>query len=139
MIPVRNAELLRKATLFIPTGPVDHLHVVMNDAAFWPEAGYESVLVVNFCSIKAGVPHDATCELDKGAHRFITHPTFVDYRHAGVLNATKLLTGIANGELRASDPIGDALYERILQGFGTSPAVTPKLKRFIHFALKIRM
>lgn len=136
---MRNAELLRKATLFIPTGPFDHLHVVMNDALFWAEVGYESVLAVNFCSIKAGVPHDATCELDKGDHRFITHPTFVDYRHAGVLNATKLLTGIANGELRASDPIGDALYERILQGFGNSPAVTPKLKRFIRFALKLRM
>lgn len=136
---MRNAELLRKSALFIPTGPVNHLHVVMNDALFWAEVGYESVLAVNFCSIKAGVPHDATCELDKGDHRFITHPTFVDYRHAGVLNATKLLTGIANGELQASDPIDDALYERILRGFGNSPAVTPKLKRFIHFALKLRM
>lgn len=135
---MRDALLLRKATLFIPTGPRDHLHVVMNDAVFYPVAGYEAVLAVNLCSITAGVPHDATCELGKGEHSFVTHPTFADYRHAGVLNATRLELGIANGELRMSAPVSEVLYQRILQGFGASPAVTPKLKRFIHFALHIR-
>jgi hypothetical protein len=136
---VRNTPLLRKATLFIPTGPRDHLHVVMNDAVFYPVRGYEAVLAINLCSITAGVPHDSTCELGKSDHRFVVHPTFADYRHAGVLNATRLQLGIANGELRISDPVSEALYQRILDGFSASPAVTPKLKRFIHFALKIRI
>lgn len=131
--------MLRKATLFIPTGPSDHLHVVMNDAVFYPVTGFESVLAVNLCSISAGVPHDHTCELGKGDHRFITHPTFADYRHAGVLNATRLRLGIANGELRLSESVSEAVYRRILDGFAASSAVTPKLKRFIHFALKIRI
>lgn len=134
-----NTPLLRKATLFIPTGPSDHLHVVMNDAVFYPVTDYEAILAVNLCTITADVPHDSTCELGKGDHRFVTHPTFADYRHAGVLNATRLQLGIANGELRISDPVSAALYQRILDGFSTSPAVTPKLKRFIHFALKIRI
>jgi hypothetical protein len=114
---------MQRATLFILTGPHEHLHVVMNDPAFDPVVGAEMVLLVNICSIKPNVAHDTTCELIAGCHPFITHPSYVDYYHAVLKRAQPLEDGIRIGDLRTGTMTSEPLYRAIRSGFLLSPNI----------------
>ena len=60
----------------------EHLWVVISD----PVQDKERVLLVNFSSVKEGVPLDSACVLLPGEHPYISKDTFVYYRHAQVLS-----------------------------------------------------
>jgi hypothetical protein len=115
--------ILRRATLFIITGPSEHLHVVMNDPVLDPVMGVDAVLLVNVCSIKTGMIHDTTCVLQPGSHPFISRPSYVDYYHAVVKRAQPLEDGVQTGALRAGAATDEALYASIRTGFLTTPDI----------------
>jgi hypothetical protein len=127
--------IARKGTFFWLTGPVDHLHIIVNNPVFCPEAGHEVVVAVNITSMTAR--HDPACVLEAGCHSFITHQSYVFYRDASTFSATKLATGVASGEIRTHDAVDETLYERILEGFTTSEFVKPRIKRFLRNHAKL--
>ena len=76
----------------------EHLWVVISD----PAQDKDRVLLVNFSSVKVGVPFDSACELSPGDHSFITKQTFVYYRHAQVLPNRDLESQVSSGRIKIS-------------------------------------
>jgi hypothetical protein len=35
-------------------------------------------------SIRAGIPHDAACEVNTGDHPFVQHPSYIAYRYSRI-------------------------------------------------------
>lgn len=117
--------------MLILSGPVEHLHIVMNDPVHYPEAGYDGCLLVNISSVKPGRPYDDTCILEVGDHSFVNQQSFVVYKEAVVKNAEDLSTFVETGEFSTRDPVSEEVFARIMSGFQNSRRVTPKIKRFI--------
>lgn len=124
-----HGSLVRKAAIFLPSRPTEHLHVVMNDPVFHLDS--EKVLAVCLCSVKPNAWHDPACILQKGDHRVIQHDTYVDYRTAAVRNVPRLNAGLAAGEVRLDDPFVEAVFARIRLGFNQSHFAVPKMLRFL--------
>lgn len=124
-------NVFRQGTLLILSGPVNHLHVVMNDPVFSHEHGYDGVLIVNISSLRAGVYHDPTCLLMPGCHRFVTRDSWVVYQHAAVMDASRLDVKIDSGEVTPHDLVRLDIFNQVRAGFDTSKHVTPKIKRFL--------
>lgn len=123
--------VFRKGTLLIPTGPVKHLHIVMNDPVFSPEYGDMRVLIVNISSIKPDTPYDNACTLSAGIHPFIRQPSYVYYKEAVVSLVPRIEEKIGLGEYDIKQPVDEPLYDQVLAGFATSRHAPPKIKRFI--------
>lgn len=123
--------IYRKGTLLMLSGAGNHLHVVMNDPVFFPEKGYEAVLLVNISSVKPNARFDNTCLIQAGEHPFVRHASYISYADAVVKNSEDLDQFVMQGEVIPRDAISEALYERVLNGFTSSPRVTCKIKRFI--------
>lgn len=121
----------RKGTLLIPTGPVHHLHIVMNDPVFSPEHGDERSLIVNISSADPGVKLDDACLLDAGCHPFIIRQSYVYYRHALISAAPRLAQEIDAGNILARPAVNDDVFVMVRRGFDTSRFVAPKIKRFL--------
>jgi hypothetical protein len=121
----------RRGTLLILSGPVEHLHIVLNDPVHYPEAGYDGCLLVNISSMKSHRPYDASCILEAGEHPFIKQQSFVVYKEAVIKNSEDLSTFVETGEFSTRDPVSEAIFERVMAGFQISRRVTPKIKRFI--------
>jgi hypothetical protein len=126
---VSGSIVYRKGTLLILTGPVDHLHIVMNDPVYFPESGVEAVLLVNVTSVRGA--HDDACVLSPGCHPFVRYQSFVSYRHAAIVSAVKLSNEIANGDISTDSPVDEELFGSIRAGFEKSKFVTPKVRRFL--------
>lgn len=124
-------QVFRKGTLLIPTGPVKHLHVVMNDPVYSPEHRDERVLVVNISSIKDDCTYDDSCVLKPGCHPFVKQPSYVYYRDAAALVVPRIIEKVELGEFDLHHPVDQDLYLRVLNGFNTSKHVKPKIKRFL--------
>ena len=123
--------IYRKGTLLIPTGPVRHLHIVMNDPVFSPEHNDERVLVVNISSVIEGRFYDSTCVLQAGCHPFVLHPSYVYYKEAVVSSVPLISQRMEMGEISAEQCIDEDLYGLVRAGFDVSRFVTPNIKRFI--------
>lgn len=125
--------VVRKASLFILSGPHSHLHVVINDPVYYEPKGGPTVLLVNFCSHN-GVLQDGTCLLDVGDHPFITNPTYIEYSQAVLLLSDQLEKRVAAGVHRPGAPVSEDLYNRILAGFRVSRRVPRKILNFLDHA-----
>jgi len=125
------SAIFRRGTLLMLSGPVEHLHVVMNDPIFSGEHGKNSVLVVNVTSVKQGVYFDPTCVLTPGCHPFVNRESYVVYKHAVVLGVDRLVEGCAAGEVRPHQAASPDLFTTIRDGFDQSKHVHPKIARFI--------
>ena len=117
-----------KATLLVPSGPdsdpdCKHLFIVLTA----PNAIDLSVLKVGVSSVPSTGNHDPTCELFRGDHPFIRHPSYIRYRDAVIIEAQKLIDGVASGALIAKDPLSDDIMARVVYGIETSPFVAPKV------------
>ena len=123
--------VFQQGTLFILTGPVPHLHIVMNNPIFCGEVGDMSVLVVNVSSIQEGAFHDAACVLQPGCHPFITRGSWVYYRGATVLKVPRLEAQIASGDVRPDHPVTQVVYDQVRAGFDVSDLVSPKIARYL--------
>lgn len=124
-------SVFKKGTLLIPTGPVKHLHIVMNDPVFFPELGYVAVLVVNISSIKSGQSYDESCILQPGLHPFITCDSYVYYKDAAILRVPRILERMQLGEISQHASVSESVFTEILAGFDKSKHVKQKIKRFI--------
>ncbi|MCT9837521.1 hypothetical protein N3K61_24580, partial [Escherichia coli] len=85
--------------MLAPTGPCNHLHVICNDPVYYPVNDCYCVLVVNISSIKDGVPHDPSCVLNSGDHRFIKHPSYVVYAEAIIWRVDNMVRKQRSGEI----------------------------------------
>ncbi|EAA0619059.1 hypothetical protein FYL48_21945, partial [Shigella flexneri] len=110
----------RKGTVLAPTGPCNHLHVICNDPVYYPVNDCYCVLVVNISSIKDGVPHDPSCVLNSGDHRFIKHPSYVVYAEAIIWRVDNMVRKQRSGEISVHDDMPEATFNRILDGFDIS-------------------
>jgi len=124
-------NVFQQGTLFILTGPVPHLHVVMNDPVFCGETGDMSVLVVNVTSVQQGAFHDPTCVLQPGCHPFITRASWVLYRGATVLKVPRLEANITSGDVRPGQPVSRLVYDQVRSGFDVSDLVPAKILRYL--------
>lgn len=123
--------VFQQGTLFILTGPVPHLHVVMNDPVHCGEINEMSVLVVNFSSIQPGTFHDSACVLQPGCHPFINRESWVVYRGATVLKVPRLEAQITAGDVRPDAPVSRLIYDQVRAGFDLSDLVAPKISRYL--------
>lgn len=130
------ALIYRRGTLLILSGPVPHLHVVMNDPVFSAEHNAQSILLVNLSSIKEHVPYDGACVLATGCHPFVRQQSYVVYSEAAVYNAERVSIKVSEGEIIPKDDVSEDVFSRVLAGFSTSDQVTPKILRFIKNCLR---
>lgn len=124
-------NVFQQGTLFILTGPVPHLHVVMNDPVYCGEIGEMSVLVVNISSVKPGAFFDPACLLLPGCHPFVTQDSWVVYRGATVLRVPRLEAQIAAGDVRPDHPVSQLVYNQVRSGFDASDLVAAKISRYL--------
>lgn len=124
-------NVFRQGTLLILSGPVNHLHVIMNDPVYSHEHGYEGVLAVNITSLKPDIFHDSSCVLTPGCHPFVIRDSWVVYKDAVVLNAARLDFKVDSGEVVTHQPVSNAVYQMVRDGFDKSRHVTTKILRFM--------
>ncbi|MGQ0332960.1 hypothetical protein [Halomonas elongata] len=124
---------LQRGTLVFLSGPVSHLHIVMNDPVVNPLTGLPSVLLVNISSIKDGIPYDDACVLtpENCPHAFVRCPSYVYYREACVKAADDITQKVEIGEFQTHGPIPAEAFDLVCSGFYTSKFVTPKVRRFL--------
>lgn len=126
--------LFCKASLFMVTGPNEHLHVVMNDPVAYPlKPDGRTVLLVNFCSYVDPAVNDDTCLLNVGDHDFIHHCTYVDYADAVLKLVEPIERDVGLHIHRIGTNVSEQVYQRILDGFHVSPRVPIKVSRFLKF------
>lgn len=118
----------RGDTLLIPTGPSQHLFVILND----PYGSIGEVVLVPICSIRRR--WDTTCALHPGDHPFIRHPSYVEYRHGRIERLAVLQRGVANGSMVPGDPMDPPVLRAIRDGVDTSPQAKPALRKLLHLA-----
>ena len=125
-------QLCAGATLLIPSGNAGgHLHIVLNDPR--PFDGYGQhpcVLLVNLSSVREGVPHDATCVLEAGAHVFVQQRSFVFYRYARIEQGAHILRLVDQGVFRPHEPMSSEILQKIKAGLFDSPHTKREFKRF---------
>lgn len=118
----------KKGTLWIPSGPNDtkHLFVIVTDKC---EAGLH--LIVNFTSIRGGVPYDPACVLAAGDHPAIKQPSYVYYAMADTQPADRLTKFVDLKYYQCGDDISDDLLARIVQGAEESDFVKKRIARYL--------
>lgn len=82
-------------------------------------------LVLSVSSIKQGVWHDPSCEIPAGVHEFISHPSFVSYRHATIVNCEHIEKCIEGWVYHAKGVMPVEWTDRMLEGAFTSD-MTPR-------------
>lgn len=130
---------VKKGTVLMPTGPVDHLHFICSDPVFYPHKAKECVLIVNISSVDDGSDYDQSCLLNVGDHPFIKHASYVYYKKAEIYGTNSISQNVAQGNFRIHEPCDDTTFSRILEGFGISEEVSSKIKKFYETYCKLRM
>jgi len=110
----------KKGTLLIPTGGTKHLFAIITNAC--PEGKH---LLVNVSKISSARRHDPTCEIEPGAHRFITDPSYAYYQMAQIQDADRLVKMVNGWVYKTHDDISDALLARLRSGV-TESDFTPR-------------
>jgi hypothetical protein len=123
--------VVRRATLLIPSGPANdpnrkHLYICLAD----PLGAAREALLVPVASVHEGEPHDATCHLYPGDHRFIRHESYVNYRFARIEQAERIEKGVRDGVLVPHDVLDGAVFARVCKGLQESRLVAPKIRAF---------
>jgi hypothetical protein len=120
------------ATFLCPTGGVLHLFVVVSERTDLAGEPSGQVLVVNFSSVPGeGIPYDATCVVDAGAHPFIDRPSYVVFRYARKLVATVVERNVATGLYPAKPPLGSDVVRSIRENLIRSPHTPRYIKRHV--------
>ncbi len=113
-------------TLFIPGTNGPHLFVIITGLC--PTLTH---LLVNFSSVKPGIPHDTACLVNVGEHPFITVPTYVEYQFARIEMASDLTNRVDGGVFTQSDPVSAALLLRIQARLHVSHPCPRKFKNYL--------
>lgn len=119
-----------RAALLVPSGPSHdpdrkHLHIVCCD----PD-NEGNVVIVSIASYVNNLC-DGTCILQPNEHVWLRHESYVLYRSAQIIEAERLESGIAAGEILERDDFNAQTFLRIRNGINNSPHTKRKVKRFM--------
>lgn len=106
----------KTGSLLIPSGPSDHLFVVMNNAC-----ADNMHLLLPVSSIKPNKWHDGTCILGAGCHPFIVKDSFAHYRHMINRKAGHIAKCVADKTFEEKPPMGSAEFLQMFAGIWHSP------------------
>ena len=123
----------KRAVVLIPspsaTSPLwmPHPFIVLTDP--FPLTGCaNSVVLATLSSVKLGVNHDKTCELQVGCHSAIVKPSFVRYARTRVQSAIQIEQGVAKGAFTPMEEFPLELFETIGHGLLSSPLTSLEIK-----------
>ena len=90
------------------------------------------VIMACVCSVPEPPGHyDGSCILNIGDHDFISHDSYVSYRHCREEPARKLIAGVASGEFVDKGLMPEETFERILAGAMVSPFIKPYVQKIL--------
>jgi hypothetical protein len=118
------------ATLHLPSGPVKHLFVVLNDPKIFNNYGSAvCIVLVNLSSVPAEGMFDNTCVLKAGSHPSIIRDSYVFYRHARIEQVRDVIQRIEAGVYSPGEAIPEHLLQQIKAGLLQSPFTKREFKR----------
>lgn len=124
-------EGIAGGTLLVPSGPSNHLFIILIKSSDFEGYVANSCISVNVTSIHEGVNYDDTCVLPASCHPFIMHDSYVTYSRARIDSEKHLIGQVESGRMIPKDPIDDALLERIIQGLKDSIHTKKYLKQLV--------
>lgn len=98
-------------TIHIPSGPAgNHLFVILNDPT--DISGYPSFVcaLVSICTKYPDIPFDPTCVLTPGSHPFISHDSYISYRHTRLETQKTLIDMVAKGVFSLGQPFAEPIF-----------------------------
>lgn len=107
-------------TLLIPSGTYEspdkkHLFIIMTKAC-----AESQHLLLSVSSIKDGIWHDPTCELEVGCHEFIKRPSFVFYAKAERARTDGLIACVKGWTYTPRARLDDDVFARVCDGVSAS-------------------
>lgn len=119
-------------TLYVASGPTDHLHfIIMGPARFESLPPLPHFLLVNATSIRPGIPYDPACELRIGDHRFVRQPSYIVYRRARFETTDHVEGMLSTGAWRRDHRAAPELLTRIQEGLRKSNQVPRWIKHIL--------
>lgn len=115
----------KKGTVLIPTGGTKHLFAIITDKC---AAGEH--LLVNLTSVRAGIRHDNACEVSPGEHSFVKQESYVEYRRAETMAATRISARVDDGTYTTHDDLSDALLQAFRDGVEDSDHVKQRVHEY---------
>ncbi|CAB4133044.1 hypothetical protein UFOVP140_23 [uncultured Caudovirales phage] len=117
-------------TLLIPSGPSgDHLFVIVLGPQQLPNYGLANQFIqVSVTTIYPGIPYDQACILNRGEHPFITHQSYVTYRHARIDSDAHLNKMVESGLWKPHDSCDKIILQKIINGLCQSKLVRQEIK-----------
>lgn len=107
------------------TGEMGHLWVILTDPAAYPD----DVVIVSVTTTHTGSrvvrSYDPACDLRRGDHYLVTHPSFVLYNEAIVVTVQVL----QDAEINHTTSFDPAVLQRIREGAGKSRFLDRGIKR----------
>lgn len=97
--------------MLIPSGPSNHLFVVLTDIS-----STEDHLLASITSVPDVGHYDATCLLSSGDHPFIRHDSYVLYRKAEVQRASRIIRLVDKKFYVPREDMSEEITTRILHG-----------------------
>jgi len=110
----------RKGTLLFPSGPSDHLHVIVTNSC-----ENKQHLLLSVTSIKTDMHYDPTCVLAPGDHPFIKHPSFVFYSKADQKASAHITRMVELCYFVPKDDVSEELINKIRDGIQVSEFSPP--------------
>jgi len=122
--------LVKRATLLVPSGPSDHLHIVLND----PYGRDGEVLLASIRSVDPDSYYDSSCVLHKGDHPFLKHPSWVDYARLLLEHKVTVEKAVKAGIFKQHQVCPTETHARICHGLQKSTRVAPRFLAFYNEA-----
>lgn len=119
--------VVRRATLLIPSGPIDdlarkHLFICVTD----PVGRERETLLVSVSTKRAGEPFDPTCRLFPRDHPFIRQESYVNYHQARIESADKIERGVKEGIFTPHRILDVTIFARVCKGLTESRLLAPR-------------
>tara|TARA_Y100000588_G_scaffold263967_1_gene278693 strand:- start:253 stop:657 length:405 start_codon:yes stop_codon:yes gene_type:complete len=112
-----------KNTVLRPSGPCDHLFVVITT----PDGEPPKVVAVNVSTKRRN--SDTTTVLIQGEHSFLTKPeSIIRYDLAELVEVDELVKAVDSGNLTAMEDMSDSVFQRICDGIEASPNTPQDIK-----------
>ena len=111
-------------SLHIPTGSEKHLFFVLcAPRRMYGRGNVEHIVLANASTVDPDAKHDPACELDAGCHPFISHKSYIAYRHLRFESVAHAAEMVDKGIWTRGAPCDAPLLSRMLAGVCTSKTV----------------
>jgi hypothetical protein len=115
----------RGGALLIPYKEKPHLFAVLNDPC---EKG--RCLVTMVTTIYEKRKYDPSCVLAPGDHPFVTHPSYLLYRNAEILDAARIDRFLKLHYYTEKDDFAEAVLQRIVDGLFASDETRGYVRKY---------